>query len=145
MATPFSALSALQRAEQLLDAGTFVPLSDISADVPLVAGAGLLAGAPVLVAFLDGHVHGGTVGLREAGILARVAEQAAGGRASRQRPPALILGFDTGGVRVDEGPIALAAASAVGVALARLTLTGVRLAAVISGQTDHGEARCQWW
>ena len=33
--------------------------------------------------------------------------------------------WDTGGVRVQEGPAALAAASAVGVALTRLALLGV--------------------
>ncbi len=134
MTTPsrFSAMSAVQRAESLLDPGTFVPLADVS-DAPFVVGSGLLADAPVLVALTDGHVRGGTIGMREAGILAGVAESAVSGTVRSRRPVALILGFDTGGVRVEEGPIALAAASAVGVALARLTLTGVHLAAVISG------------
>jgi malonate decarboxylase beta subunit len=131
--TSFSALRAAQRATALLDRGTFLPLTDVTTDAPFLAGAGLIAGAPVLIALTDGHVRGGTIGVREAGILARIAESAASGHVRGQRPVALIIGFDTGGVRVEEGPIALAAASAVGVALARLTLSGVHLAAVISG------------
>lgn len=126
----FSALSAVQRAERVLDAGTFRPLTDVSGAVPFVAGAGSMAGVPVLLALTDGHVRGGTIGVDEASMLARLAESVTAGR----DPRVLILGFDTGGVRVEEGPRALAAASAVGVALARLTLLGgVRVAAVISG------------
>ena len=126
-------MRAARRAEALLDAGTFLPLTDVTTEAPFLAGAGFIGGAPVLIALTDGHVHGGTIGVREAGILARIAESATTGHVRGQRPVALIIGFDTGGVRVEEGPIALAAASAVGVALARLTLSGVHLAAVISG------------
>jgi acetyl-CoA carboxylase beta subunit len=129
----FSALSASQRAEGILDGGTFSALSGVASGLPLVVGSGRLGGMPVLVAFTDGHIHGGTVGVRESGVLARLAETAAAGQGRGRRPAALIIGFDTGGVRVQEGPVALAAASAVGVALARLSLQGVRLAAVISG------------
>jgi malonate decarboxylase beta subunit len=129
----FSTMSAAQRAEAVLDAGTFVPLSAATSDTPIVAGSGVLARVPVLVAFIDGHVRGGTIGMREADILARLADMATIGHVRGKPPAALIIGFDTGGVRVDEGPIALAAASAVGVGLARLTLLGLRLAAVISG------------
>lgn len=126
-------MSARQRTEALLDAGTFQPLTDVTADAPFVAGSGLLDGAPVLIALTDGHVRGGTIGVRESSLLASLAETAAYGLVAGRRPAALIIGFDTGGVRVEEGPRALAAASAVGVALARLTLVGVPLAAVISG------------
>lgn len=126
-----SAISAAKRIEALVDSGSFRPLTGTS-ETPFVAGRGQIAGAPVLMAFTDGHIRGGTIGVRESGILARVADSAVA--TSRDSPPvALILGFDTGGVRVQEGPVALAAASAVGVALARLALTGVRLAAVITG------------
>jgi acetyl-CoA carboxylase carboxyltransferase component len=126
-------MRAARRAEAVLDRGTFLPLTDVTTDEPLLAGTGLIAGAPVLIALTDGHVRGGTIGVREAGILARIADSAVSGHVRGQRPVTLVLGFDTGGVRVEEGPIALAAASAVGVALARLTLSGVHLAAVISG------------
>jgi len=129
----FSAMSAAQRAEGILDGGTFSSLSGVASDSPLVVGAGLLGGLPVLVAFTDGHIRGGTVGVRESGVLARLAEAAAADQVHGHRRAALIIGFDTGGVRVEEGPVGLAAASAVGVALARLSLQGVRLAAVISG------------
>jgi len=129
----FSAMSAVQRAEGVLDGDTFVSLSGLASDSPLVVGSGLLGGQPVLVAFTDGHVHGGTIGVRVSGILARLAETVVTGLVRGRRPASLIIGFDTGGVRVEEGPLGLAAASAVGVALARLTLQGVRLAAVISG------------
>jgi malonate decarboxylase beta subunit len=133
VATTFSALSAGERAAALLDRGTFVPLTDITARAPLLAGSGVLAGEPVWLALTDGHVRGGTIGVREASALARVAETVAARHGRRPRPAALIIGFDTGGVRVEEGPRALAAAAGAGVALARLTLLGVRLAAVISG------------
>jgi malonate decarboxylase beta subunit len=90
-------------------------------------------GAPALVAFMDGHIRGGTLGVRESRILAGLLEKAISFPSSEQRPAAVILGFDTGGVRVEEGPIALAAASGVAVLLARLTLWGVPVAALISG------------
>jgi len=128
----FSSLDALQRARYLLDADSFSPLTDTSEAVSLLAGAGAVGGRPVWIALMDGHVRGGTIGLREAGILARLAEQVMAARQQRRRP-VLILAFDTGGVRVEEGPIALAAASAVGVALARLTLLGVRVVGIVSG------------
>lgn len=132
--TSFSALSALQRAESLLDPGSFLPLSAVASDTAFVVGSGTLARAPVLIALSDGHVRGGTIGVREASILARLAGIAVKRGERGHRPVALIIGFDTGGVRVEEGPMALAATSAVGVALARLTLLGVRVAAVISGR-----------
>lgn len=125
---PFSELSALQRAHALLDAGSFVPSIDTGTMTPLVLGEGRVDGTPVLVALIDGRVRGGTIGMHEAAMLARIEQDAADGR---RRP--LIIGFDTGGVRVEEGPRALAATSAVGVALARLTLLGVPVAGVISG------------
>src|SRR2546427_382621 len=121
-ANAFSAMSALQRAEALLDRGTFSPLTGATTDTPFLIGSGLIREAPVLVAFTDGHVHGGTIGQRESSMLAGLAETAVSGRVHGQRAAALIIGFDTGGVRVEEGPIALAAVSAAGVALARLTL-----------------------
>lgn len=123
----------MQRVEHLLDRGSFVPLAAGSTRSPLVAGSGRAGGARVVVACTDGHVRGGTIGLHEASILARIAELAAAAEGGGERPAALILGFDTGGVRVEEGPRALAAAAAAGVGLARLTLMGVPSAAVISG------------
>jgi len=125
-------MRARQRAAALLDAGTFEPLTNLTGDTPLVAGSGRIDGVPVLVACVDGHVRGGTVGVGESSLLADLAERATDSQRTGRRLP-LIIGLDTGGVRVEEGPRALAAASAVGVALARLTLIGVPLAVVISG------------
>ena len=129
----FSSLSALQRAQRILDDGSFEPLHEVSEGSVLVAGSGFLAGAPVVLALTDGHVRGGTIGVAEAGALVQLADTVFTGRVHSRRPVALIVGFDTGGVRVEEGPRALAAASALGVALARLSLLGVPLASVISG------------
>ncbi|MFQ5665932.1 MAG: biotin-independent malonate decarboxylase subunit gamma [Candidatus Binatia bacterium] len=130
----FSEMSALQRADQLADRGTFRPLTGrATGQTTCVVGSGLVDGIPVLLALTDGHVRGGTLGVRESGILAGAVERVTNPKMPQQRPVALIVGFDTGGVRVEEGPTALAAAAAVGVLLARLTLTGVHLAAVISG------------
>ncbi|MBI3785637.1 MAG: hypothetical protein HY270_19765, partial [Deltaproteobacteria bacterium] len=132
MAT-FSALPARQRAEKILDEGLFEPLLETSEASVLVTGTGFLAGAPVMIALTDGHVRGGTIGVAEAGALVQLADTVLSKRVHGRRPTALIVGFDTGGVRVEEGPRALAAASAVGVALARLTLLGIPLASIISG------------
>jgi malonate decarboxylase beta subunit len=129
----FSQLSARQRALALVDEGSFAPVGSSDAELPFVVGAGTAGGRPVLVALSDGHVRGGTLGVREAGVLARLAEIAARRARSGHTRAALIIGYDTGGVNVDEGPVALAAVSAVGVALARLTLLGVRAMSIISG------------
>jgi len=133
----FSTLRALERAEAILDRGTFVPVAEVSPETPFVIGYGFISGTRVAVALSDGHVKGGTIGVREASAIAGLARgltrAAPLGRRGTLPPVPLIIGFDTGGVRVQEGPRALAAASAVGVALARMTLLGVRLAAVISG------------
>jgi len=93
----------------------------------------MLSGHPVLFAMIDGHVKGGTIGLADADLLARLAGMVLHEASSSHRRPTLIIGFDTGGVRVEEGPRALAAASAIGVALARLSLQGVPLIGVVSG------------
>jgi malonate decarboxylase beta subunit len=133
-ALTFSGLRATERAVALLDRGTFIRLAETTPESPFVVGSGFLDGVRVMVALLDGHVRGGTIGVAEAMMLADLAHRLVPTPRRHRRPPVpLILGFDTGGVRVQEGPRALAAASAVGVALARLTLLGVRLAAVISG------------
>src|SRR5262245_60112194 len=112
LSATFSTLSAGQRAEALLDPHTFEPIADVAGRPPLVIGHGRIGRRKVLVALTDGHVRGGTIGIREARLLAQVTDAAT--RAGQQRA-ALIIGFDTGGVRVEEGPQALAAAAAVGV------------------------------
>jgi malonate decarboxylase beta subunit len=135
LAASFSALHAVDRAVALLDHGSFIPLVEPRPDVSFVVGSGLLAGVRVFVALSDGHLRGGTIGLRDATTLAAMLHRLLppAQAAQRQRRVPLIIGFDTGGVRVQEGPRALAAASAVGVALARLSVLGVPMAGVISG------------
>lgn len=127
----FSALTAAERATALLDKGTFRALYGSAAGQPVLLAAGRIDGHRVLAALCDGAVSGGTFGTHEASLLARLIEQAE--RKSKE-PPTLIIAFDTGGVRVQEGPVALAALSAVAVSLARLTLRGVRAVSIISGK-----------
>lgn len=127
----FSALSATARAAALFDEGTFDALFGTAADEPLLIGRGRIDGRPALAAFSDGAIKGGTFGPHEAGLLARLVEHADTDAAPRA---ILVLGLDTGGVRVQDGPEALAALSAVAVSLARLSLRGVRAISIISGK-----------
>ncbi|HVN88149.1 MAG TPA: hypothetical protein VMW17_25175, partial [Candidatus Binatia bacterium] len=115
----FSALSAEVRAAALVDAGTLARLDgDPATDSTVWIGGGEIGGHPVLLALTDGHRRGGTIGIADAGRLAELT-----GAVTRSTA-AVIVCWDTGGVRVEEGPVALATASAVGIALARLSLTG---------------------
>lgn len=112
-------------------------MAEASPDTAFIVGYGFIDGTRVALALSNGHVRGGTIGVREASVIAGLARgllsAAPLGRRRSLPPVPLILGFDSGGVRVQEGPRALAAASALGVVLARMSLVGVRLAAVISG------------
>jgi hypothetical protein len=124
----FSALAAEERASALVDRGSLARLdSGGGADSPVWIGGGRIGGRPVLLALTDGHRRGGTIGVREARVLAQLTA------AVTAEVAAVIVCWDTGGVRVQEGPVALATASAVGVALARLALVGAPLVTVISG------------
>ncbi len=129
----YSTLSARERAGAILDPGSFQPLADVAADIPFAIGHGTLDGRAVVVALSDGHQRGGTFGVAEADVLDAVLESALPEGADPAAAPGVILGFDTGGVRVEEGPVALAAVSAVGVALAQLVARGLRVASVVSG------------
>lgn len=124
----FSGLTAEQRAAAVADPDTTSSFVSVGghADGPLWAGKGQIDRRPVLLAFTDGRHRGGTVGVEESRLLARLATAA-----KREGSP-LIVCWDTGGVRVQEGTAGLATASAAGVALARLALLGVPIAAVVS-------------
>lgn len=130
---PFSAASAEERARAILDPGSFVPRADLPPDLTFSIGRGRLGGRDVVVAMSDGQRRGGTFGVAEANALDHVLAEALPDGADPAMAPAVVLGFDTGGVRVEEGPAALAAVSAVGVELARLVARGLRVASVISG------------
>jgi len=124
----FSALSAEERAAALVDAGTLARLdSEAGSESTVWIGGGQIGGRPVLPALTDGHRRGGTIGVADARRLAELTGAATGSTA------AVIVCWDTGGVRVEEGPVALATASAVGVALARLSLMGAPLITIVNG------------
>jgi malonate decarboxylase beta subunit len=124
----FSALDAAERAASLVDAGSLESLVDgAAAGLTVWVGCGRMAGKRVLLGLTDGHDRGGTVGMEEARALSVLAAAA-----ERRREPVIVC-WDTGGVRVHDGPAALAATSAVGVGLTRVALLGVPVASVVSG------------
>lgn len=122
----FSSLSAVERAAALADPGS---LRLLSADPGLcvVTAQATLDGRRTLLALTDGQRRGGTIGRAEARQLGELVAQA------EHRRGAVVICWDTGGVRVQEGPAALGEASALGVRLARLALCGAPVANVISG------------
>ncbi len=125
----FSSLPAATRAATLVDSGRLEPLDSAPPQTgTLWVGRGAIQGHPVLLAITDGHVKGGTIGIDEARALTRLTTAAA-----EREPGAVIVCWDTGGVRVQDGPAALATVAAIGVALTRLALQGVPVATVISG------------
>jgi len=127
-ALPFSRLTAVERAACLADPGTLELLpSDGNERTVLLAARGCVAGRDTVLVLTDGQQRGGTIGLVEARQFSQVL-----GVAERRRT-AVVVCWDTGGVRVQEGPAALAATSAVGVALARLALRGSRIVHLVSG------------
>ncbi len=127
MAVPrFSDLSAVERAAALADPGS-LHLIAAEPQTSVVTARARLAGRPLLLALTDGRVRGGTIGLGEVRHLSEIVALA------ERRREALVVVWDSGGVRVQEGPAALGAASALGVRLTRLALAGVRVASVVSG------------
>lgn len=119
---PFSALTAATRAQALLDPDS---LALLHATPTVWIGEGTIDGRPLLIALTDGHQRGGTLGVEDARALARVT--------GRRRHKPIVMCWDTGGVRVQEGSPALAAVAAIGVGLTRLALLGTPVASVISG------------
>ena len=127
----FSSLSSRQRIAALVDPGSFTDLSGSVEPLPLVIGTARIRGQHALMAFSDGHVRGGTFGVHEAERISDLLDEAM--LESAQSRPIVVVGFDTGGVRVEEGPRALAATSAAGIVLAQLGIAGIRSIALISG------------
>lgn len=123
----FSQLSAVERAAALVDPGTLVLLpSNAGARTSAVTARGRLDGRDVVLMLTDGRHRGGTIGTAEARQFSQALAVA------ERRRMAVIVCWDTGGVRVQEGPAALAATSAVGVALARVALQCAPSLAVVS-------------
>lgn len=126
MPTSFSALSAAERAAALADPGSLHVLgADPAASV--VTAQATIDGRRVLLALTDGRRRGGTIGGAEARHLGELVALA------ERRRGAVVVGWDTGGVRVQEGPAALGEASALGARLARLALAGTPLVSLVSG------------
>jgi malonate decarboxylase beta subunit len=127
-AQPFSHLTAVERAAGLVDPGTLELLpADRLERSPVIAARGRIHQRDTVLLLTDGHQRGGTVGLAEARLFSNAVALA------ERRRCAVVVCWDTGGVRVQEGPAALAATSAVGVALGRLALRRADVATVISG------------
>jgi len=127
-ATPFSHLTALERAAALADSGTLELLPhDPGERASVVAARARIDGRDAVLVLTDGRLRGGTIGVAEARQFSQALSAAERWRS------AVVIGWDTGGVRVQEGPAALAATAAVGVALAQLALRGVPVGAVVSG------------
>ena len=121
-------MTAVQRAAALVDRDTLEPLPHDGAErTSLVAARGCIDGRDAVLVLTDGQQRGGTLGVAES----RRFTQALG--VAERRRSVVVVCWDTGGVRVQEGPPALAVTSAVGVALARLALRGVRVVSVVSG------------
>lgn len=120
----FIELGARQRARALLDAGSFRELLDpfarvtspwlpkqgivVQADDGVIIAKGTIDGAPVVVAAIEGAFQGGSLGevggAKIAGALELAAEDNRNGIATR----ALLL-LETGGVRLQEANLGLAA------------------------------------
>jgi malonate decarboxylase beta subunit len=125
---PFSELTVVERAAALIDAGTLALVGADGGDaIALTVARGRLGGDPIILALTDGRSRGGTLGMAEARHFSRALALAERSRS------AVAICWDTGGVRVEEGPAALAATSALGVRLARLALQCVPAVAIVSG------------
>jgi len=137
--------SARARVHGLLDAGSFgefLPPGEATPsphlaqlDLPgafddgVVIGTGRLAGAPVLIAAQEGHFMGGAVGeihgAKIAGLLTR---------AQAEKPAAVLLLIDSGGVRLHEANAGLLAISELMRGVLATRATGVPVLALIGGQ-----------
>jgi malonate decarboxylase beta subunit len=123
----FIELGARQRAKALLDPGSFRELIDpferlmspwlvqqgivAQADDGVVIAKGTLAGLPVVVAAIEGAFQGGSMGEVGGAKMAGALELAAAD--NRQGiPTAAILLLETGGVRLQEANLGLAAIAA---------------------------------
>ncbi len=131
----FIELNARQRARALLDSGTFRELIDPfarvmspwlerqgvvpQADDGVVVGKGLVAGEAVVIAAIEGAFQGGSLGevsgAKIAGLLELAAEDNRNGV-----PTAAVLLLETGGVRLQEANLGLAAIADIHAAIVDL-------------------------
>ncbi len=140
----FYEASARERVLALLDADSFhefVPPSEratsphlreldqpVAFDDGLIAGAGTLTGRAVLVAAQEGAFLGGAVGEVHGAKLVGLLR-----RAIVERPAAVLILFDSGGVRLHEANAGLVAVSEILRAICAARAEGVRIVGLIGG------------
>ena len=146
-AISFAECSARERVAQLLDGGSFhewLPPSErltsphlaqlgvpSSFDDGVVIGRGLLAGRPVFIAAQEGGFMGGGVGEVHGAKLVGLLRRAL--RTSDERPAAVLLLAESGGVRLHEANAGLIAVSEVMRAVLDLRAAGVPVIVLIGG------------
>ena len=141
--TSFLESSARERAAGLVDTGTFTELlapydrfhsphlpllgTAIAFDDGLVAGVGLINRHPIFVASMEGRFIGGAVGevggAKMAAVLQlalQACEETKGKTDAASRRPAVVVSFETGGVRLQEANAGLLAHAEVMDLLQRL-------------------------
>ncbi|MNR79313.1 Malonyl-S-ACP:biotin-protein carboxyltransferase MADC [compost metagenome] len=141
--------TARQRVADLLDSDSFseiLPPSErhysphlpvlgqsVAFDDGIVIGSGLLSGAKVLIAAQEPAFMGGSVGeihgAKLTGLLELAVKQAAG----PQRPAAVLLLLDTGGVRLHEANAGLIAISEIQRAVFEVRHAGIPVIVLIGG------------
>jgi len=138
--------NARERLRQLLDAGSFTEFlppqrrlisphlaqldAPVSFDDGVAIGSGRLRGRPVLVASQEGGFMGGAVGEVHGAKLVGLLR-----RAVRERPDAVLLLLDSGGVRLHEANAGLIAVSEVMRALLDARDAGIPVIVMIGGAT----------
>jgi len=144
MSTSFAECAARERVALLLDDASFVEWLPPSArvmsphlaqlgvpsafDDGVVIGRGLLAGQPVFIAAQEGEFMGGGVGEVHGAKLVGLMQ-----RALRDRPAAVLLLAESGGVRLHEANAGLIAVSEVMRALLDVRAAGIPVVVLIGG------------
>ena len=144
MANSFLEASARERVQGVLDTGSFEEIlkpaervssphmalleQPVAFDDGVVIGRGLLDGAPVLVAAQEGEFLGGAIGeVHGAKIAALIA------KAVQEKPRAVLLVFESGGVRLHEANAGLIAVSEIMRAVLAARAQGVHFIGLIGG------------
>jgi len=104
----------------------------VAFDDGIIVGAARLDGAPILVAAQEGRFLGGAVGEVHGAKLVGLIERA---RAAPVAPAAVLLLFDSGGVRLHEANAGLLAVSEIIRALLRARRDGLRFIGLIGGSS----------
>jgi acetyl-CoA carboxylase alpha subunit len=120
----YSASSAQDKIEGLLDAGSFQPVCATDSG-SLRVGTGLLGGQPVAIAVTDRSIAGGAFGVAESQALSDMLREDQG----RHLP--VVLCLDSAGARLDEGLPALGAFRALYRQVLELRLAGVPMLALL--------------